>query len=268
MTKRIVAGVSYLLLVLCLSGCESSDNKAMESPNTDMRAEFAQRKTNPYLSYEHSLSIELEHNALASKYKALTDHCAADRDNNCTILESELSAGNYSYGKIRIRIAPTGVEAFLKLAGDSGEITTESTNVEDLSTQILDTEKRIKLLQTYQANLLELQTQAKGDIDSLIKVSQEIANVQSQLEDLNGNSQALMQRVNMDIVNIRLSSHRENSFWQPIEDALEEFKGNFADGIASAITVTAYLIPWLILFIVVLVVIRFFWKKARHQKAK
>lgn len=266
MRKVIVIGLTYLLLALSLGGCESSDNKAVESPSTMMKAGLiAQRQANPYLSYEHSLSVELEKEALAAKYKALTDLCAADRSNNCTILESELSAGNYSYGKIRVRIAPAGVEKLLTLAGNDSEITNESTSVEDLSTQIFDTEKRIKLLQTYQVDLLELQKQAKGDIDSLIKVSQEIANVQSQLEDLSGSNQALMQRINMDIVNIRLSSRDEDSFWRPITDALDEFKGNLAEGIAGAITATAYLIPWLAVLIVLFFIVRFLWRKSGRK---
>jgi hypothetical protein len=265
MTKTITIGLTYLLFFLCLSGCESSDNKATESPSTDIRAELAQRKTNPYLSYEHNLSIQLGKDALAIKYKTLTDHCAADRDNNCTILESELSSGSYNYGKIKVRITPAGVGQFLTLAGNDGKITSESTSVEDLSTQIFDTEKRIKLLQTYQADLLELQKQAKGNIDSLIKVSQEIANVQSQLEDLSGNNRALIQRVNMDIINIRLSSHNEDSFWKPISDSLDEFKSNLAEGIAGAITGIAYLIPWLVVFILLFMALRFFWRKLRAK---
>lgn len=270
MTKVIATSLTYLLLLLCLGGCESSDNKkALESPSSMMKAGLiAQRQSNPYLSYEHNLSVELEKEALAAKYKTLADYCAADRSNNCTILESELSAGNYSYGKIRVRIAPAGVEKFLTLASTDSEITNESTSVEDLSTQIFDTEKRIKLLQSYQENLLDLQKQAKGDIDSLIKVSQEIANVQSQLEDLTSNNKTLMQRVEMDIINIRLSSRSENSFWQPVSDALDEFKGNLAEGIAGAITTTAYLIPWLVLLIVLFFVLRFLWGKLKRKPSK
>jgi hypothetical protein len=248
MRKVIVLGLTYLLLALSLSGCYSSDKKASESPTAMMKTGLvAQRQTNPYLSYEHNLSVELEKEALAVKYKALADHCAADRSNNCTILESELSAGSYSYGKIRVRVAPAGVEKFLSLASTNSEITNESTNVEDLSTQIFDTEKRIKLLQSYQENLLDLQKQAKGDIDSLIKVSQEIANVQSH------------------IINIRLSSRSETSWSQPINDALDEFSGHLAEGTAGAITGVAYLTPWLIVLILLFFILRFFWRKSRKK---
>ncbi|PUA29372.1 MAG: hypothetical protein B0W54_01920 [Cellvibrio sp. 79] len=267
MTKVIATGLTYILLLLYLSGCESSDNKkAAESSSPMMKTGLvAQRQTNPYLSYEHNLSVELQKEALANKYKTLTDHCADDRKNNCTILESELSAGNYSYGKIRVRVAPAGVEKFLALAGTESEITNQSTTVEDLSTQIFDTEKRIKLLQSYQENLLDLQKQAKDDIESLIKVSQEIANTQSQLEYLSGNNKVLMQRVEMDIINVRLSSRVENSFWQPVSDALDEFKGNLAEGIAGAITSTAYLLPWLVFFIILFFVLRFLWRRLKRK---
>ncbi len=52
----------------------------------------------------------------------------------------------------------------------------------------------------------------------------------------------LLQHVEMDIINIRLSSRSETSFWNPIPVALDEFKENLAEGIASAITAVAYLI--------------------------
>lgn len=267
MNKRIILGLTYLLIAFCLSGCESSDNKATE-PSSNMNTELPQRKTNPYLSYEHNLSVELKKDAPAEKYKALIEHCNADRENNCTILESELSSGNYSRGEIKIRIEPAGVNKFLALAGNKGEVTDESTKVEDLSTLIFDTEKRIKLLQSYQENLLELQKQAKGDIESLIKVSQEIANTQSQLEDLNGNNKKLMQRVEMDIIKVRLHSSYETSFWTPIATALDEFKENFSEGIASAITAIAYLIPWSVVFVILFLILRFFWRKLREKPAK
>ncbi|MEN0038820.1 MAG: DUF4349 domain-containing protein [Cellvibrio sp.] len=267
MNKKFTAGLTYLLLILSLSGCESSDNKATE-PSSNISTELAQRKTNPYLSYEHNLSVELKKDAISEKYKALIDHCNADRENNCTILESELSSNNYSRGEIKIRIKPAGVNTFLALAGNKGEITNESTTVEDLSTLIFDTEKRIKLLQSYQDNLLELQKQAKGDIESLIKVSQEIANTQSQLEDLIGNNKKLMQRVEMDIIKVRLHSRYEASFWTPITTALDEFKENLSEGIASAITAIAYLIPWSVVFVILFFMLRFFWRKLRGKSAK
>ena len=263
-----ITTVAIMIYLLCLGGCESSDNSISENYSADTRAEIAQRKTNPYLAYVHDLSIELEKDTLAVKYKTLTEHCATDRENNCTILESELSAGNYSHGKIKVRIAPAGVSKFLALAGNDSEVTSQSTTVEDLSTQIFDTEKRIKLLQSYQENLLGLQKQANSDLDSLMKVSQEIANVQSQLEDLSSNNKALMQRVDMDLISIRLSSRSEDSFWKPVFDALDEFKSNLAEGIAGAITAVAYLIPWLVLLVIFCFALRFVWRKLRGSPSR
>ncbi len=263
MTKIIAIALTYLLVLFSLNGCGSSDNKASEGPSPNIKAELAQRKTTPYLSYEYNLSIQIEKSGITEKYKALTTYCTSDSEHNCTILESNLSIGNYSYGKITIRISPKGVQPLLTLASSGGQTTSESIKVEDLSAQVFDTQKRIKLLQSYQADLLELQQQAKGNIDSLIKVSQEIANTQSQLEELTGNNEILMQRVNMNIINIHLSSLNENSFLQPIVDSLDEFMSNLAEGTAVAITGVAYLLPWFIVLILLFFIIKFFWRKLR-----
>lgn len=243
-----------------ITGCSSSDHATTESPSANLAAESAQRKTTPYLSYEHSISNEFSSIELPLKYKALIEYCSEDRENSCTILKSELSLGNYAYGQIKIRIAPSGVKPILMLASNGGEVTSESTTVEDLSTHIFDAEKRIKMLQTYQLTLLDLQQKAGNNIDSLIKVSQELASVQSQLEEAQGNNQTLLQRINMDIVNIRISSYTNDSFWQPISDAADDFLVNLSEGVATAITGFAFLLPWIILFSIAFLIARFLWK--------
>ena len=261
----------FIAFIICffaahLTGCSSSDNASMESPGINTSAIAAQRTTTPYLAYEHNLSNKLSSKELPIKYKNLINYCSEDRENNCTILKSELSSGNYAYGKITLRIAPEGVKPLLELASDGTEITNESTVVEDLSTHIFDTEKRIKMLESYQSTLFELQKKAGENIESLIKVSQELASVQSQLEEAQGNNATLLQRVNMDIVNIRLSSHSRGSFWQPIGDAADEFLENLSEGIANTITAVAFLLPWILLLTTLFFTIRFIWNRKRRAK--
>ncbi len=257
--------ISFIALFIAahLMGCSSSDNATTQSPGVNASAISAQRATTPYLAYQHSLSNQLASKDLPVKYKTLINYCSEDRTNNCTILNAELSSGNYAYGEIKVRIAPEGVSTFLKLASDGAEVTNESTTVEDLSTHIFDVEKRIKMLESYQLTLLDLQKKAGENIESLIKVSQELASVQSQLEEAQGNNQILLQRVNMDIVHVRLSSYSSDSFWQPINDAADDFLDNLSEGIATAITAVAFLLPWIILLAIIFLIARFLWKRKK-----
>lgn len=61
MIRIIATGFTYFLFLLCLSGCEyRSDLKPAKNPNAKVNAGLiVQRQSNPYLSYEHNISVEL-----------------------------------------------------------------------------------------------------------------------------------------------------------------------------------------------------------------
>lgn len=251
----------FLLVVFLLQACDSSykgDQQAAE-----ISSDVSQREANPYLAYEHSVNLDSEPEKLQADYKKVVDACAADRINNCALLKSELNSGNYASAYIQLRIAPAGVNPLLKLISSLGEVSSQSTHIEDLSTAIADSEKRIAMLTGYQNQLLELQKKQNIDIESALRIAQEIANIQSQLEDTAGAAQYLKTRTKMDIVNIRFSTRGNESSWSPIGDAFSEFSDALSEAIASVIIATAYLLPWSILFYVLFLVGRFLWRRRK-----
>ena len=108
------------------------------------------------------------------------------------------------------------------------------------------------MLKDYRSKLEALRDRAGNDIDSLIKVNKELAQVQSELEAVTGNHAHLMQRVETEILNVSIHSVQNQAFWRPITLAITDFGGNFSQGISIAITGIAYLIPWglFVLFVV------------------
>jgi hypothetical protein len=62
------------------------------------------------LSREHSVTIEVPQSDLHSGFQRVMDRCAADAANHCTILQSDVSSGQFSSGLIRLRIDPKAVE--------------------------------------------------------------------------------------------------------------------------------------------------------------
>lgn len=252
----------YLLVFGLLYGCDASSSKH-ESLSAGLASDASQREANPYLAYEHSIYIKSTHEDLETDYKKIVDACTADRINNCALLQSELNSGDYASASIRLRIAPAGVNPLLNLASGLGEISSQSTHIEDLSTAIADSEKRIAMLTNYQNQMLELQKQKNIDIDSAMKIAQEIANIQSQLEETAGAAQYLKTRTKMDIINIRFSTSPDESFWLDITNALDEFSENLSEAIASVIIATAYLLPWGLLFYVLFLIVRFLWRRRK-----
>ncbi len=113
--------------------------------------------------------------------------------------------------------------------------------------------------------LLEIESRAVNDVDSLIKVASELTRVQSQLEQFHGYSASQQQRVDKHILTIQYTTTQSVSFLKPIFDAFSDFGSNLSEGIGDTVTAVAYLLPWSILLFVIFLIIRRVWRRARAK---
>lgn len=265
----ILRSVFFLLLTLLVS-CSSrgpEDAAAMSdivAPASLKAADMAQRQREKYLAYTHRLTVALPSAQLETSYSQILDWCGAAERYRCTMLESYLEADNYVSARIELRIVPEGVAELLELISGAGEITSESTSVEDLGDAIVDNQKRLEMLKSYRDRLEALSGKPSNDVEALIKLAGELAKVQSDLELASGERQRLLQRVEMDQVTIYFNAHTQRSFLFPIKTAFKEFGSKLSRGVADVVTAVAYLLPWSILLLIVLFVVRAIWRRIRR----
>ncbi|MDN3637890.1 DUF4349 domain-containing protein [Simiduia curdlanivorans] len=259
---------SLIIIAAIATGCSKSDSPEAEhfrSNDAVMAiAPKQQQARGQYLAYEHSATVELAEAKIPPAFNALVEHCQKFSQ-SCTMMHSELQGGEYANGYLRFRVAPADVDKMFELVSKYGEVTRQSTNVDDLQDAIVDGGKRIELLQAYQQRLLALEAQASKDIESLIKVASELSRVQSDLEYALGEKAKLLQRVNQDIVSIQLTKLTNTGFWAPIFESASDFGDNFSDAIATMITALAYIFPWLILLLLSLMLTTFAWRKLKRK---
>jgi hypothetical protein len=120
------------------------------------------------------------------------------------------------------------------------------------------------MLTNYRKQLLELQVKAGTNIDAAIKVASELSTVQSTLEQVTAQAAYQAKRTTTDIVTIYLSVTEQKAFWRPIHDAIRNFFGNLSEGTSQAITAVAYILPWLLVVIPGLLLVRFLWSRRRR----
>jgi hypothetical protein len=256
--------LTILALVLAsLVGCSAEQSPGFSSGGNIEFARTAEQRTSEFLAYEHTLVVDTSEETLTESFQAVTAACAADRENECTVLHSEINHGDYNRATIRMRVKPEGVGALAALAAGSGDVVRRSTHVEDLAKTIADINKRIAILTTTRDRLIKLEERGTDDVEALIKITTELTRVQGELEQAMGQSEYQRQRVDMDILNVQFIVEAGRSFWGPIRGALSSFGQNLSDGLADAIYAIPYLLPWLILIIVVGYILRKLWKRGR-----
>jgi hypothetical protein len=251
--------VAALLLLTC-SGCSRGGYAArVMAPAMNQKAGAA--SDHGTLSREHTVVIDLSEAALETGFRKVVDRCMADSDHHCTILQSDLSSGQYPSGLIKLRIEPAAVEDLVAFASGLGRLESRATTVEDLAQSIQDTQSRIEMLTTYRKQLLELRAKATTNIEAAIKIASELSTVQSDLERATGEAAFQTKRVTIDVVTLRFDVTEQRAFWRPVREALRDFLGHLSEGMSQAITAVAYIVPWLFIAVPGLYLVRFLWRR-------
>jgi hypothetical protein len=169
-----------------------------------------------------------------------------------------------------MRLAPGGVDPIVALASKDGEITSRNTSAEDLAEPVADTERQIALLTLHRDRLTEFMKSKDIRIEQLIAVSKELATVQSQLDSLSTQRANLRRRIDTDLLTINLSLPRQEytSERTPVRDALRSFGSDFREAVGMVIRFFAVLLPWLVVILPGLFLLRLFWRWIGRRLAR
>ncbi len=258
MKTQIVIILSACLLVL---GCSDATLYGAGDP-----AAFSlsrERSSGDFMAYEHSLVVDVREDDIDVAYNAVVEACSSEQEFVCRVLGSSIEYGDYKYAQVSMRIEPAGIDEIAKAAVKFGTVVRRHTNVEDLAKTITDLDSRILILTTTRDKLLVLEESEANDIDSLIKITTELTRIQSELEQLTGQSAFQHQRVDMEILSIQFVVERSRSFWKPIVTSLTTFGRRLSEGIADTVSAVAYLLPWSVLLIGIGYLLRVFWRRRR-----
>jgi hypothetical protein len=247
-----------LMGALLLAGCGSRGGEGGAAVAVGDKG-----KGSAYLAYAHAASVDTAEDGVRPLYDKLIAACKAEPADGCVLLDSELSSGRDVSARVSFRTSPAGVRRLIGLASAGGDLSSQSTQVEDLAGPIVDSNKRLDMLRQYQKKLQELERRADSDVDALIKVSRELATIQSELEQASGDNARLMERVNKDVLKVSIGTRMNRSFWAPVRHALGDFSGNLSNGMSGAITGLAYMLPWMLAFLLLFPLARKAWRKIR-----
>lgn len=217
--------------------------------------DFAQK-----IIYTAYMSIEVDrYDAAAGTLKAavLAVGGYLTNEDQYTMDEQGRKAGNLS-----LRIPSDQFAKLLETAGTLGKVNNQSTNAQDVTTQFVDVEARLKVMEAKETRLLELLSKA-GSMADLLAVEQELGNTRSELESLKGQLRYLTNQTDYSTLNVSLvekplaaSSIQVEGFaglWLRIKEA-------FLLGINGVIASVSNLIVGLVrVFPVIIILMAGFW---------
>ena len=263
---RFATVAVFLVAIQGCSGKEGPTNVVPAGAPLTATADSA-RAQMMYMAVQNSISIEVDESKVATLYESGQTACRDASADGCVLLESQIATGSLTTASLKFRAKPSGIRKLLAAFGTKGTITRQSTASEDLSAPIADTGKKLAMLNDYRSKLEGLLGRASTDIDALIKVNRELAQVQSELESMTGSRANLTQRVETQILVVSIAAAGSQSSWKLITGSFTEFAANLARGISSAITGIAYLAPWSVSLLLFAWLGRRLWRWQRRARS-
>lgn len=268
--KRRIFSILFFLLLLAACSQQPEDGvvavdmvaQAIETKFIEAPIESS-KSPDDTLAYTHDVYVELDGKLIPARLESLRSSCVALKS-ACTVMSMESRGDRYSVtAGIGLRLSPEKVSDMTALAAKDATITSKQSAAEDLASSIKDNEKRLASLAKYREQLNNVLARKDINPDQLIAVSKELATTQSQIEELSMDRSKIQQRIDTELLTIRLSSPDSQRSTQqtPIKDAFLRFGTNFSFAVAAVIEFIAGFVPWLLVIVPGIAALRWAWRR-------
>lgn len=253
-TWRVGAIVALVWLVA--AGC------ARHEGGGAVAADSVRNPAGGQLAYEHDVEIVLEASAIPDRLKASQQACGTGKFGACSVLAVSQQGGDYPRASLTVRIVPDGVEPFIAQAAKGADIGSRNTRAEDLAQAVGDNDLLQDRLARERDRLLEFQQRRDLAVADMIALSQQLAQVEAQLQAAQQEGAQHRHRIDTQRVTLQFVPPGGQSGRGEIRQALRDFTATLSTGTAWTIRAVAFLIPvGLVLWVVIALVRR--WRRRK-----
>jgi hypothetical protein len=256
-----------LVLVLLMVGMAACAKKtALEQTAPSVGGEFS--KAAAFLAYEHTVEIELPREQIAARVEAARAACSDERFGACSVLTLDVSDGSRSSARLIVRIVPSGVEPLVGVAAQDGKLGSRKTRAEDLAGVTADTVEQIEMLVAQRARLLEFRERKDLSVADMIALSSELASTETRLEASNRAAGDQRRRIETNLLTLSFGTAQvPPSRFDRVGDAFKGLVDSAADGLAEALEMLGFGIPFLILAFPLALGWRWLWRRFTRQRS-
>ena len=209
--------------------------------------------------------------ALDEKIAALNGYVEDQSVYNGSIYDS---GRRYRSANLTVRIPADSIDAFLQDVGGLANIVRQNKSIEDVTLSYVATESRLKALETEEARLLELLSQAENMTD-LLEIEQRLSEVRYELENYASQKRLYDNQIDYATIYIAIEEVQEYtpteepSLWERIRDGFKDNLEGVGEGLLDVLVWFIVSIPTLVvLAVVVLILVLIVRRIRRRRKAK
>jgi hypothetical protein len=270
MNRRFVVLI-FAGLLLIPTGCNYSKKAALFSrlPTSAMMVEAFAASPQRYIAERHKLEIITPESNLQKSWESTVAYCGTLQ---CEVVSSSITtrAGDsMPSGIISLRVAPDDLKKLLGSVEKLGKIVQHTTEREDKTIVVVDTEAKIKNLTSFRDNLRAMLSKPAATVKDLVEIQKQLTDTQSELDSETAQRKILSNETDKIAVEVSFRVERPSGNaggFSQIWIALRESGGILADSTASLITTIVAIIPWLVLIVPAVWLLAKVWKRLKLRR--
>jgi len=222
------------------------------------------------LAVRQKLVVVVPSAELAKSLEAVIAFCGTIQ---CEVVSSNITSQtgeSAPSGSVSLRVRPSDVEKLLAYVGKQGKVAQHTTETEDKTTAVVDTDARIKNLTEFRDNLRKMLAWPAVSVKDLVDIQEKLEDVQAQLDSEAAHRKILANETEKVAVEIEFRADRTTasvSAFRPIAEALHDSASVLSESLASLITVVVAVIPWLIVIVPGGWFVVRLWRRVRRKRA-
>lgn len=179
-------------------------------------------------------------------------HALVKKRNGVVSSEDTQSTGDSTYANITAQIPAADLDAFIADISALGSIDSVNITAQDVTTQVVDLDARIKALQTSIDRMTQLLAQASR-IEDLLAIETQLSQRQAELDSLTAQRTWLGDQVAMSTITVTLSPKTEITDVDApgFLSGLQSGWAAFVSLVMVAITAVGFLLPFLLILAVI-----------------
>ncbi len=248
---------------------ESSSHSALLSPAmTHSYLDVSAYAGSPqrFIAVRHKIDVISSESELPKAWELVVNFCGTIQ---CEVIASTITnRTNYAApsGSMTLRVSPDDLKKVLAFVDKQGRIAQHTTESEDKTTDVVDTEAKIKNLTSFRDNLRSMLAKPSATVKDLVEIQKQLTETQSELDSENAQRKILAnetEKVAVEIdFRVDLPAGTARGFSQ-ITNALRESGSDLAESTAWLISFIVTLIPWLILVVPLSWLLLRAWRRRR-----
>lgn len=223
-----------------------------------------------YLAVRHKLAVVAAGSELPKALEAVIAFCGTIQ---CEVVSSNVTNqpdDSAPSGSVSMRVRPGDLDKLIAFVGKQGKIAQHTTETEDKTATVVDTDAKIKNLTEFRDNLRRMLGRPSVSVADLVEIQEKLAETQAQLDGEAAQRKILANETEKVAVEIDFRAQRtvaSVSAFRPIGEAVRESASVLAESVASLITFVVAVIPWLILIVPGVWLVVRWWRRMRKRRA-